>query len=168
MMTKPLSGQKISKTPDMALNASLHRRGDPQTFVNAHNPPGVLEEMKIRLPKNESGNRRAKLWPTLSADTGIPHLDRQINDTNHNNGSLGRQRRFRASLRASFRKTASTQAESLAGCTGVNPVTNWRPFLPRPPPSHQRTNRTLPPGVGNSQTFRVRLTIARLPNLLSG
>jgi hypothetical protein len=47
-------------------------------------------------------------------------------------------------------------------------VTNWRPFLPRPPPSHQRTNRTLPPGVGNSQTFRVRLTIARLPNLLSG
>jgi P63C domain len=43
-------------------------------------PPGVLEEMKIRLPKNESGNRRAKLWQTLSADTGIPHLDRQIND----------------------------------------------------------------------------------------
>jgi hypothetical protein len=43
-------------------------------------PPGVLEEMKTRLPKNESGNRRAKLWQTLSADTGIPHLDRQIND----------------------------------------------------------------------------------------
>ncbi len=43
-------------------------------------PPGVLKEMKIRLPKNESGNRRAKLWQTLSADTGIPHLDRQIND----------------------------------------------------------------------------------------
>jgi hypothetical protein len=43
-------------------------------------PPGVLEEMKNRLPKNESGNRRAKLWQTLSADTGIPHLDRQIED----------------------------------------------------------------------------------------
>jgi hypothetical protein len=43
-------------------------------------PPGVLEEMKTRLPKNESGNRRAKLWQTLSADTGIPHLDRQIAD----------------------------------------------------------------------------------------
>ena len=43
-------------------------------------PPGVLEEMKSRLPKNESGNRRAKLWQTLSADTGIPHLDRQIED----------------------------------------------------------------------------------------
>ena len=43
-------------------------------------PPGVLEEMKTRLPKNESGNRKAKLWQTLSADTGIPHLDRQIAD----------------------------------------------------------------------------------------
>jgi hypothetical protein len=36
--------------------------------------------MKTRLPKNESGNRKAKLWQTLSADTGIPHLDRQIAD----------------------------------------------------------------------------------------
>src|ERR1035437_1908569 len=43
-------------------------------------PPGVLEEMKNRLPKNESGNRRAKLWQVLSIDTGIPHLDRQIAD----------------------------------------------------------------------------------------
>ena len=43
-------------------------------------PPGVLEEMKTRLPKNESGNRRAKLWQTLSIDTGIPHLDRQRRD----------------------------------------------------------------------------------------
>lgn len=43
-------------------------------------PPGVLEEMKNRLPKNEKGNRRAKLWQTLSSDTGIPHLDRQIDD----------------------------------------------------------------------------------------
>lgn len=43
-------------------------------------PPGVLEEMKTRLPKNQSGNRKAKLWQTLSSDTGIPHLDRQIGD----------------------------------------------------------------------------------------
>ena len=49
-------------------------------FVYEPLPPGVLEEMKSRLPKNESGNRRAKLWQTLSADTGIPHLDRQIDD----------------------------------------------------------------------------------------
>ncbi len=43
-------------------------------------PPGVLEEMKTRLPKNEKGNRRAKLWQTLSEETGIPHLDRQLGD----------------------------------------------------------------------------------------
>lgn len=41
-------------------------------------PPGVVEEMKRRLPKNENGNRRAKLWQTLTIDTGNPHLDRQI------------------------------------------------------------------------------------------
>jgi hypothetical protein len=43
-------------------------------------PPGVLEEMKERLPKNENGNRRSQLWRTLSEKTGIPHLDRQIAD----------------------------------------------------------------------------------------
>lgn len=41
-------------------------------------PPGVLEELKRRLPKNEHGNRRAKLWQLLTIDTGIPHLDRQL------------------------------------------------------------------------------------------
>ena len=41
-------------------------------------PPGVVEEMKRRLPKNENGNRRAKLWQTLTIDTGNPQLDRQI------------------------------------------------------------------------------------------
>jgi hypothetical protein len=41
-------------------------------------PPGVLEDLKRRLPKNESGNRRAKLWQALTTDTGIPHLDRQL------------------------------------------------------------------------------------------
>jgi len=41
-------------------------------------PPGVLEELKRQLPKNESGHRRAKLWQLLSVDTGIPHLDRQL------------------------------------------------------------------------------------------
>lgn len=43
-------------------------------------PPGVLEEMKVRLPKNENGNRKSQLWRTLSKDTGIPHLDKQIGD----------------------------------------------------------------------------------------
>jgi hypothetical protein len=41
-------------------------------------PPGVLEELKARLPKNDKGNRRAKLWQLLTIDTGIPHLDRQL------------------------------------------------------------------------------------------
>jgi hypothetical protein len=41
-------------------------------------PPGVLDELKRRLPKNEHGNRRAKLWQALTPDTGIPHLDRQL------------------------------------------------------------------------------------------
>jgi hypothetical protein len=41
-------------------------------------PPGVLAELKQRLPKNEHGNRRAKLWQLLTVDTGIPHLDRQL------------------------------------------------------------------------------------------
>ena len=41
-------------------------------------PPGVLDELKARLPKNEHGNRKAKLWQQLTVDTGIPHLDRQL------------------------------------------------------------------------------------------
>jgi hypothetical protein len=43
-------------------------------------PPGVLEEMKERLPKNENGNRKSQLWRTLSEKTGIPHLDKQITE----------------------------------------------------------------------------------------
>lgn len=39
-------------------------------------PPGVLEEMKKRVPKNISGNRKAKLWQTLSIDTGVPGRSR--------------------------------------------------------------------------------------------
>ena len=49
-------------------------------FIYEPLPPGVLEEMKERLPKNENGNRRSQLWRTLSEGTGIPHLDKQIND----------------------------------------------------------------------------------------
>jgi hypothetical protein len=41
-------------------------------------PPGVLAALKEQLPKNENGNRRAKLWQMLTVDTGIPHLDRQL------------------------------------------------------------------------------------------
>jgi hypothetical protein len=30
------------------------------------------------LPRNESGNARAKLWQLLTIDTGSLHLDRQL------------------------------------------------------------------------------------------
>jgi hypothetical protein len=41
-------------------------------------PEGVLEELRKTLPKNEKGNRRAKLWQALTAETGSPHLDDQL------------------------------------------------------------------------------------------
>lgn len=44
-------------------------------------PPGVADELKRRLPKNENGNRKAKLWQALTIDTGSPHLDRQLTAT---------------------------------------------------------------------------------------
>jgi hypothetical protein len=47
-------------------------------FVYDALPPGVKEELQKRLPKNERGNRRAKLWQLLTIDTGSPHLDRQL------------------------------------------------------------------------------------------
>jgi hypothetical protein len=63
---------------------SIHHPQYTGKFITKHVyeplPPGVLEEMKERLPKNENGNRRSQLWRTLSIDTGIPHLDRQIAD----------------------------------------------------------------------------------------
>ena len=49
-------------------------------FVYDALPPGVADELKKRLPKNEHGNRKAKLWQQLTVDTGSPHLDRQLND----------------------------------------------------------------------------------------
>jgi hypothetical protein len=39
-------------------------------------PPGVLDELKAKSPKNESGNRSNKLWQWLTIHTGNPHLDR--------------------------------------------------------------------------------------------
>ena len=52
------------------------------TFINKYVydalPPGVADELKKRLPKNENGNRKAKLWQQLTVDTGNSHLDRQL------------------------------------------------------------------------------------------
>lgn len=39
-------------------------------------PVGVLDELKAKSPKNESGNRSNKLWQWLTIQTGNPHLDK--------------------------------------------------------------------------------------------
>jgi hypothetical protein len=41
-------------------------------------PPGVLEELRKRNPLTEKGYRRHKHFQFLTADTGSPHLDRQL------------------------------------------------------------------------------------------
>lgn len=41
-------------------------------------PPGVLEELKAKNPKNESGRRSKKHHQLLTTDVGHPHLDRHI------------------------------------------------------------------------------------------
>lgn len=42
-------------------------------------PPGVLEELKKKTPKDESsGNRTKRFHQSLTPDTGIPHLDKHI------------------------------------------------------------------------------------------
>jgi hypothetical protein len=41
-------------------------------------PPGVLQELRRRSPKNERGNRPHKLFQVLTADIGNEHLDRLL------------------------------------------------------------------------------------------
>jgi hypothetical protein len=41
-------------------------------------PPGVLEELRKHNPVTEKGYRRHKHFQHLTADTGVPHLDKQI------------------------------------------------------------------------------------------
>jgi len=41
-------------------------------------PPGVLDELRRRNPKTESGYRKYHHHRFLTSDTGIPHLDKQI------------------------------------------------------------------------------------------
>lgn len=44
-------------------------------------PAGVLEELKSRNPKDESGRRRKRHHQLLTPDVGHPHLDRHIAST---------------------------------------------------------------------------------------
>lgn len=47
-------------------------------YVYEQLPPGVLEELRELNPKNASGHRAYKHHQFLTADTGNPHLDKQI------------------------------------------------------------------------------------------
>lgn len=44
-------------------------------------PPGVLEDLKARNPKDDAGRRKKKHHQLLTEDVGHPHLDRQIAST---------------------------------------------------------------------------------------
>jgi hypothetical protein len=48
------------------------------TKLALHHGERCLDVREKMMPKNEHGNRRAKLWQGRTVDTGIPHLDRQI------------------------------------------------------------------------------------------
>lgn len=47
-------------------------------YIYEQLPPGVLDELRRRNPRNESGNRPHTFHQFLTADTGNVHLDRQI------------------------------------------------------------------------------------------
>jgi hypothetical protein len=47
-------------------------------YVYEQLPPGVLDELRLRNPRNEHGNRTRRFHQFLTADTGNPHLDKQI------------------------------------------------------------------------------------------
>ncbi len=42
-------------------------------------PEGVLDELRKKTPKSESGNFTARLFQSLTPDTGHPHLSAQLN-----------------------------------------------------------------------------------------
>lgn len=48
------------------------------TYVYEQLPPGVIDELRRKNPKDEAGRRRARLHQYLSDDVGNPHLERQI------------------------------------------------------------------------------------------
>ncbi|MEV0646127.1 P63C domain-containing protein [Phytomonospora sp. NPDC050363] len=47
-------------------------------YIYEQLPPGVLDELRDRNPRNERGNRRYAHHQLLTSDTGHPHLDKQI------------------------------------------------------------------------------------------
>jgi len=47
-------------------------------YVYKQLPPGVLEELKNKNPKNMNGNRRHRHHQHLTPEVGLPHLDRHL------------------------------------------------------------------------------------------
>lgn len=47
-------------------------------YIYEQLPPGVLDELRDKNPRNESGHRARRHHQFLTAQTGSPHLDRQI------------------------------------------------------------------------------------------
>lgn len=50
-------------------------------YIYNYLPKGVLEELKHKTPKNEAGNRTNRLHQHLTEETGLPNLDKQLQQT---------------------------------------------------------------------------------------
>ncbi len=67
---------------DYTVNGIKKRPGVIGTWTNKliyeQLPVGVLEELKAKTPKSQSGNYTARFFQSLTPDTGNPHLTAQI------------------------------------------------------------------------------------------
>lgn len=50
-------------------------------YIYNYLPTGVLEELKRQTPKSEAGNRTNRFHQHLTEDTGLPNLDKQLQQT---------------------------------------------------------------------------------------
>lgn len=50
-------------------------------YIYNYLPPGVLNELKQKSPKNKNGNRSTRFHQFLTEDTGLPTLDHQLQQT---------------------------------------------------------------------------------------
>ena len=50
-------------------------------YIYNYLPPGVLNELKRKTPKNKNGNRSTRFHQFLTEDTGLPTLDHQLQQT---------------------------------------------------------------------------------------
>lgn len=50
-------------------------------YIYKYLPKGVLEELKKKTPKSKAGHRKNRYHQYLSEDTGLPSLDRQMQQT---------------------------------------------------------------------------------------